>query len=88
MAASTTRTKASDKSESKAAKSVKTGDPVDFDGPAAYVRLPDGTVVTARTGYIARHPGKHALITVDPDTGETTEHEFEVTETEREPVNG
>jgi hypothetical protein len=53
----------------------KVGDTVDLPR-AGMVRLPDGTVVTARTHYTARHRGTHAFIaTID---GKAVEAEFEV----------
>lgn len=37
------------------------GDTVDLPGPANFVRLPDGTVVTARSTYTMRHVGEHQV---------------------------
>ncbi len=52
---------------------AKVGDTIEIPNvPSALVRLPDGTVVTARGSYVARHPGEHVLITADED-GKTTE---------------
>lgn len=41
------------------AETVKVGDVVDLGGAGHYVRLPDGTVVTARSSYVVRHEGEH-----------------------------
>jgi hypothetical protein len=38
---------------------IKLGDSIDLESPANYVRLPDGTVVTARQLYVVRHEGRH-----------------------------
>lgn len=41
----------------------KIGDTVEIPNvPAAMIRLPDGTVVTARGTYTARHAGNHAIV--------------------------
>lgn len=41
---------------------AKVGDAVDLPGTSSYVRLPDGSVVTARTTYLFRHVGEHTVI--------------------------
>lgn len=40
----------------------KVGDVVKLPPPSNYVRLPDGTVVTARMTYRLAHEGEHAVI--------------------------
>lgn len=58
---------------------VNLGDLVEFPEVAsALVRLPDGTVVTARTSYMVRQPGEHLIFTSDPD-GATTARVVNVT---------
>lgn len=47
------------KKTSPKAETVKVGDTVDLGGASHYVRLPDGTVVTARSTYVVRHEGEH-----------------------------
>ena len=44
---------------------AKVGDTVDIGRAAAYVRLPDGTVVTCRGTYTARHAGEHVVFGMD-----------------------
>lgn len=53
----------------------KVGDTIDLPR-AGMVRLPDGTVVTARTHYTARHVGEHAFIAMFD--GKAVEAKFEV----------
>lgn len=55
---------------------MQTGDTYDIGRAASFVRLPDGTVVTARGTYTFRHVGEHAVI--NPDDGSETK--FEVTQ--------
>lgn len=42
--------------------SSKVGDTIDLEGPSNLVRLPDGSVVTARTTYRFAHVGEHVVI--------------------------
>ena len=56
-------------SSSSRAKSQRIGDAVDLKGKAGYVRLPDGSVVTAAGSYEFRHVGDHVVIV---DSEETT----------------
>ncbi|HTW15138.1 MAG TPA: hypothetical protein VMF51_08410 [Nocardioides sp.] len=58
---------------------VKVGDTIELGRSNGYVRLPDGTVVTARASYVARHAGEHVVITTD-DKGKTTEKTVNVAE--------
>lgn len=50
-------------------KGPKVGDVATLPPPSNYVRLPDGTVVTARTTYRFANEGKHVVI--NASTGET-----------------
>lgn len=43
------------------AETVKVGEVVDLEAAGNYVRLPDGTVVTARSTYVVRHEGEHVV---------------------------
>lgn len=64
---------------SKTPSNVKVGDAVEIPNvPAAMVRLPDGSVVTCRGTYTARHAGEHAIV-VSKD-GKFTETKFTVTD--------
>lgn len=49
-----------------------TGDTIRIGGAIAYVRLPDGVVVTCRGAYTPRHVGEHVLFVTD-DKGQPVE---------------